>query len=92
MDQEKLKLVTGVLSQVTDLLYQENITYAYRMLAIILSELETVISMVEDKGASVEIKDKLMEALQAMEEEDNILLADIIQYEINERLLGYLEE
>jgi hypothetical protein len=91
MDQEKLKKVTGVLTQVTDLLYQENIPQAYRMLAAGLGELESVISQMEDDGLRGEMRDKLMEALHAMEEGDNILLADIVQYEINERLMEYAE-
>jgi hypothetical protein len=92
MDQEKLKKVTAVLTQVTDLLYQENISYGYKMLAAILGELESVVSTIEDDIVKDEIKEKLVEALQAMEEGDHILLADIVQYEINERLLECVEE
>ena len=92
MDQDRLKLVTDALTQVTDLLYQENITYAYKMLAVILQQLEIVISEIEDESTKEELREQLGEALQAMEEEDYILLADIAQYEINQRLLGLLEE
>ena len=86
MDQERLSQVIDILTQVSDLLYQENIEYAYKMLAIILKELEEVISMVEEETVRIEMKEKLMGALQAMEERDYILLADIIQYEVVEHL------
>ena len=86
MDQERLSQVIDILTQVSDLLYQENIEYAYKMLAIILKELEEVISMVKEETVRIEMKEKLMGALQAMEERDYILLADIIQYEVVEHL------
>ena len=72
-----MEQVINTLTTITDLLYQENIPVAYRMLYLILPGMEEAI--------------RLLEALEAMENEDNILLADILQYEILERLREYTE-
>lgn len=87
---EMLKQVIEVLEQVVELLYQENITIAYKMLYIILPNLEKVISNTGSKAIQQELKEKLEEALSAMENADNILLADIIHYEVLQRLQDYV--
>ncbi len=92
MDQERLNMVTNGLIQATDLLYQENITYAYQMLVVILPQLEMVISEIEEDEVRNELRERLEDALQAMEEEDYILLADVFQYEINQRLLEFVSD
>ena len=92
MDQERLRQVIDVLNQVSDLLYQENVEYAYKMLVLILGELEQVISNIGEETIRDEVKVKLLEALQAMEDEDHILLADIIQYEMVECLQKYIDQ
>lgn len=53
--------------------------------------MEEVIGTIQQEEIQSELKDKLLEALEAMENEDNILLADILQYEILERLREYTE-
>lgn len=78
---EKDEMIDAI-SQMTDLLYQENIEYAYRILRIVLPELERLMSNVEDVSLRIELRDKLLEALQAMQDGDYILLADVFQYEI----------
>lgn len=85
MDQELLKQVKDVLSQTIDLLYQENITPAYTRLAAVLPHLESIIAQL-DIQTQQELTDKLQSALAAMEDGDNTLLADILQYEILEQL------
>ena len=90
MNQERLNMVTNGLIKATDLLYQENITYAYQVLVVVLPQLELVISEIEDDNVRNELRDRLEDALKAMEEEDYILLADIFQYEINQRLLEFV--
>ncbi len=86
-----MEQVINTLTTVTDLLYQENIPVAYRMLYLILPAMEEVIGQIQHEEIQSELKDKLLEALEAMENGDNILLADILQYEILERLREYTE-
>lgn len=86
-----MEQVINTLTTITDLLYQENIPVAYRMLYLILPGMEEVIGTIQQEEIQSELKDKLLEALEAMENEDNILLADILRYEILERLREYTE-
>lgn len=92
MNQDIVRQVTERLGQVSDLLYQEKIEGAYRVLGSVVGSLEQVISMIEEETLQQELGEKLAEALQAMEDQDHILLADILQYEINERLLEWIDE
>lgn len=86
MDQSLLRNVEGNLSQVVDLLYQENITMAYKILAVTLPTLEQLLIQITDETLQKELIEKLQSALEAMEEQDNTLLADIITYELLEQL------
>ena len=70
MDQELLKQVKDSVSQVIDLLYQENIAPAYRGLVTVLPQLEMIITQL-DSGAQQEMTEKLQSALSAMEDGDN---------------------
>ena len=91
MNQNKVKQVIDELTRVTDLLYQENITPAYAQLIATLPELEKVI-MPLNQETQQELMEKLQSALSAMEDGDNTLLADILQYEILEQLKMFSEE
>ena len=91
MNQNKVKQVIDELAKVTDLLYQENITPAYAQLVATLPELEKVI-MPLNQETQQELMEKLQSALSAMEDGDNTLLADILQYEILEQLKMFSEE
>lgn len=92
MDKELLSDVIGALSQTVDLLYQENQQLAYRQLAVTLPRLEQVIGQMDNDAGQLEFVDKLQEALSAMEEGDSTLLADIISYELIEKLEMLSEE
>ena len=85
MDQELIGQVKDMLSQIINLLYQENITPACIGLAAVLPQLEQVIAQLEPETQQA-LAEKLQEALEAMENGDNTLLADILQYEILEQL------
>lgn len=89
MNQELLTITIELLTQVTDLLYQENIQPAYMKLAAVLSKLELIIAEIDNEEEQKEITEKLKEALSAMEAGDNTLLADILQYEILEQIKNY---
>lgn len=91
MNQIQLKNVLDILSQVTDLLYQENLKPAYMTLAAVLPQLEEVITGIKDEDAQGELTEKLRDALGAMETGDNTLLADMLQYDIMEQLKEFEE-
>lgn len=91
MDQKLLKSATEVVEEIYNLLYQDNTGEAYGRLAGAVGDLELVITQLKDEQVQEELKKHLLEALDAMEDGDHILLADIFQYEINERLRNYLE-
>lgn len=92
MDQEQLRQSIDTMTQITDLLYQGNVEYAYKMLGLTVVELDHIISSVTEEEIREELKTKLMEALGAMENADHVLLADIFQYEIIESLKRLLNE
>ena len=90
MNNEVLQTIIEELQQIAELLYQENIQPAYAMLANVLPRIEVLISGIEDDSVRDELVEKFGAALGAMEEEDNTLLADILQYEIIETLQQYI--
>lgn len=91
MNQELLNEVVENLNKVTDYLYQENIPVANQILFLVLPKLERCIGEIDDKDIQDSLKEKLTEALSAMEEEDFILLADLIQYEVIEILKDIMD-
>lgn len=91
MNDEMLKQVIDALLKMTDLLYQENFEYGYKILHIILPNLEKVIFQIQNRDEQEELLKYLNEALIAMEEEDNILFGDIMKYEVVERLQNYVK-
>jgi hypothetical protein len=85
MDQDNLQQFLDDLSKVIDLLYQENVTVAYGGLVGVIPRLEEVLAQL-DEDTRREMTEKLQTALTAMEEGDNTLLADVLQYEIMEQI------
>lgn len=86
MNSERIEELQSGLQIITDFLYQEDLGAAYSALAAWLPELENVLSSIDKEDVREELRDQLMQALDAMEEGDHILLADLLQYEINDRL------
>lgn len=83
---EEVSQLIDNLIKITDYLYQENIQVAYRLLYLVLPSLDQFISQTEENEKKDILKEKLLQALGAMEDEDYILLADILQYEVVEQL------
>ena len=83
---EEVSQLIDNLIKITDYLYQENIQVAYRLLYLVLPSLDQFISQIEQDEKKDILKAKLLQALEAMEKEDYILLADILQYEVVEQL------
>ncbi len=73
------------LQEMIDLLYQQNIKEAYAKLAWLIPEIEKLAASC-DVEKQKELTDILQSALEAMEQADLTLLADIIQYDLLEKL------
>lgn len=87
-----MKDLLEVLEKITELLYQEDYNQGYAFLVKCLPFMATCIEEIEDKDMQREIMDALTEAVSAMEDNDYTLLADILQYEIIERMRQLGEE
>lgn len=77
--------VIEILERIAELLYQENLKEAYVTLGATLPQLDEI-ALGMDADNRVSMRDNLYKALEAMENQDSILLADIIQYELIEML------
>lgn len=75
-----------VLKKITELLYQENYGDAYSLLIKCLPIMGVYIGEIQDETLQREIMDSLTEGITAMEENDYTLLADILQYDVIEKL------
>lgn len=73
------------LEAVIELLYQQNMQNAYRGMTEILPMIEAIISE-QSAGVQVELTQVMKDALEAMEQGDMTLLADILQYDLLERI------
>lgn len=80
------------IQEVVDLLYQEKINQGYQKLNMVIVQIANTIEDVFEykNNNDVDIDEAkfnsaLQEALNAMEEKDIVLLADILQYEIMEQ-------
>lgn len=78
-------MIKEEITAIVELLYQQNIKEAYPRLIQILPKLEQFFGTFgeEKRGEWTEV---LRSALEAMEQQDVTLLADILQYEILERM------
>lgn len=87
-----MKDLVEVLGKVTELLYQENYNDAYGILIKCLPVMGAYIGDIQDEDIQKDIVGSLGEAVNAMETNDYTLLADILQYEIIEKLETLGEE
>ena len=85
MNKELLDNVINIFQNCADLLYQENLSSAYRMMPVIFSKMEELIEGMDEKEQHM-IQGKLQQMLNAMEDGDSVLIADTIQYELLEVL------
>lgn len=87
-----MKDLLEVLSKVTELLYQEKYNEAYGILIKCLPIMGACIGDIKNENIQREIMDALTEAISAMENNDYTLLADILQYDVIEKLETLGEE
>lgn len=87
--QTTIKTVQEQLQIIADSFYQQKMKKAYHMFSEIIDPLIQLISQIYEWNAKGDIEvapDELMQsfqkALQALEEKDEVLLADLLQYEL----------
>lgn len=81
MDSNYLQGLISELNQCAESLYQEKNQEGYGRLVAILPQLESVLTALEGEEQLLFMK-TLQEILEVMENGDNTLLADMIQYEM----------
>lgn len=90
MDINFLKTLISELNQCAEYLYQEKKQEGYGKLVTLLPQLESVLVTLEGDDQLLFMK-KLQRALEVMENGDNTLLADMIEYEMIEQLQTYVK-
>lgn len=75
-----------ILEKIAELLYQENYNQAYGFLVKCLPFFSQCMEQIEDEALQAELLQSLTESVGAMENNDYTLLADILQYDIIEKL------
>lgn len=73
------------IQRIVELLYQQNMTVAYKQLLICIPKIDAYIVGLEQEQ-QVELIDVLRTALEMMEQGDITTLADVLQYEFIEKL------
>ena len=85
-EERMLETIKDELVEIADLLYQEDVQSAYQKLSMVIPKMMEALGSVEDEESKNLLITKLSSALEAMENEDYLLLADVIQYELLETL------
>lgn len=80
------ELLKEELEQVTEMFYQQKSKEGYEKLQVLLADISLYVSGVQDEEQQQELLETLTEALDAMEQKDTTLLADILKYELLEKL------
>lgn len=87
---EEIQALSLKISAVTDYFYQQKMSEAYQGMELLLASLTSMVANLssyqkEQKEFSYKQQDLLKilkEAMQALEEKDAVLLADILEYEL----------
>ena len=74
------------IQDVAELFYQQKNTEGYQRLNQLLQDLSAYVGIITEEEQPMEFLEALKEALDAMEQKDTTLLADILQYELIEKL------
>ncbi len=90
----EIESIVNQISDVVKMFYQQNTKEAYQKLDGILGDLMGVVDQIhryqtEHPECGIDMGDlmeALKETLSAMEEKDAILTADVLKYEVNEKL------
>ncbi|MCR4717793.1 MAG: hypothetical protein K5656_11510 [Lachnospiraceae bacterium] len=79
-------VIISEIGEVTELLYQQKTTEGYDKLNKLIQDLSVYITTITDPEQQQSLLEALKEALSAMQENDTTMLADILQYELAEKL------
>lgn len=90
MEAKSVQEVINEIKETTELLYQENMQEGYEKLSATLHHLTSLTSDITDEAEQNAFVEVLKPALEAMEEMDMTLLADVLQYELIPKLEEYL--
>ena len=83
MDRELLKTTKEKLSEIADVLYKNNVNLGMAKMVEAIPLLAAISTTITDMDMQTRlVNDGLAPALEAMEDKDSTLLADIITYEI----------
>lgn len=91
---EQIENAKNKIEEVTELFYQQKTADAYDQLEIVLTLITQIVDMIYDMDINPDIREEntkvlmgaLQETLQAMEDKDSVLVADILKYEVEEKL------
>lgn len=91
---ERIEDTKNKIEEVTKLFYQQKASDAYEQLEIVLTLITQIVDMIYDMDINPNIREEntkvligaLQETLQAMEDKDSVLVADILKYEVEEKL------
>ena len=86
MDKELMEEMVGNLEKVTEIYYQGKKEEGNVLFQQVIPQIAVVANMLEGTGLEKELLASLQEALGAMQDGEYVLLADILQYEIIEKL------
>lgn len=87
MGQETINNVCENLNEIADVLYKGAVKSGIAAMGLVLPDLTAIINDIQDEAIKKRLlEDALTPALQAMEESDGTMLADIITYELLEIL------
>mgnify|MGYP007101916988 CR=1 FL=1 len=86
MNNEIIENAKEELDEIAELLYQENISSAYQKIINVLPRLDLAFAEVGEGAARDNLTEKLNLMLEAMENEDYLLMADVIKYELLEAM------
>lgn len=91
---ETLKKITNEIHKISDLIYQQKLLEAFQQFSILLNELTIITDQVfalhnrgELEGFDENLYLKtLTEAMSALESRDDVLLADVLNYDLLEQI------
>lgn len=80
------------LSEIADVLYRGDTRAGIAAMGLVISDLATISEDIQDEAVKKKLmQEELVPILQAMEDQDGVMLADLITYELLE-LLHTLED
>lgn len=92
---EYIKEIKKMVGISTDMFYQQNKNLGYKVLLLLLDKLSEFIVYIEKENIEgiydiviADLKNILSECLSALEGQDIVLLADILKYDLMEKLEG----